>query len=109
MGVFKKSLFISVMVIFVFHAYFILNKLKFGRVKGIVAKDITKEADGFRGITFQNLEAISGVLSVGMGSVSCSHVLDFLGQFGLGSVISSSKGHLLEKIRGTSGREVLVS
>lgn len=109
MGVFKSGLFISVMVIFMFHADFILNKLKFGGVEGVVADDIAKKADGFRGIAFQNLKAISSVLSVGMGSVSCSHVLDFLGQFGLGSVISSSEGHLLEKIGGTSGREVLVS
>ena len=99
----------SVVVVFVLHADLILNKLKLGRVKSVVAEHISKETDGFASITLEDLERVVSHLSVGLGVVSGSHILDFLGQFGLGSAISSSQGHLLEKVTGTSGGEILLS
>jgi len=108
-SVFEGGLLESVVVVFVLHADLILNKLKLGRVKSVVAEHISKETDGFASITLEDLERVVSHLSVGLGVVSGSHILDFLGQFGLGSAISSSQGHLLEKVTGTSGGEILLS
>lgn len=109
MSVFKSGLLKPVMIVLMLHADLILHELELSRVKGIVGKHISKESNSFAGISLEYLEAIVGLLSIGLGRVSSSHVFDFLSNLGLGSRVGSSQGHLLEKITGTSGGEILLS
>ena len=103
MSVFESGLFEPVMVVLMLHADLILDELKLGRVKSVVGKHISEKADGFASISLKDLKAILGLLSFGLGRVSSSHVLDFLSNFGLGSRVGTSQGHLLEEVTGTGG------
>ena len=109
MSVFNSGLLKPVVVVLMLHADLILDELKLGRVKGVVGKHISKEAYGFASISLKDLEAIVGLLSIGLSGVSSSHVLDFLSNLGLGSRVGSLQGHLLEEITGTGGHEIFLS
>jgi len=109
MSVFKSGLNISVVVVFVLHADFILEELKLAGVEGAVAENISKKANGCFGISLKYLKVVAGELSIRVSRVSGSMVLNDLGQLSLGLVGGSSESHLLEKVRGTCGGKIFVS
>jgi hypothetical protein len=109
MSVFKSGLLEPVVVVLMLHADLILDELKLGRVKGVVGKHISEESNGVASISLKDLKAIVGLLSIRLSVVSGSHVLDCLSNLGLGSRVGTSQGHLLEKVTGTCGHEILIS
>lgn len=76
MSVFKSGLNISVVVVFVLHADFILDELKLARVEGAVAENISEKPDGCLGISLKDLEVVAGELSIRVSRVSSSMVLN---------------------------------
>jgi hypothetical protein len=108
-SVFKSGLLEPIVVVLMLHADLILDELKLSRVKGIVSKHISKESNSFASVSLEDLKAIAGLLSIGLSSVSSSHILDFLSNLSLGSGVGSSQCHLLEEITGTSGGKILLS
>jgi len=70
MSVFESGLFEPVVVVLMLHADLILDELKLGRVKGIVGKHISEKADCFASISLEDLKAVVGLLSIGLGRVS---------------------------------------
>ena len=98
MGVFKSGFRISVMVILVFLANLFLKEFKLSSVELWVANHISEKGNSFSGISSMNLETESSEFSIGMSSISSSHLADFIIKIVLGSVVSSSSKLLLEKI-----------
>jgi len=86
-SVFKSSFNISVVIIFMLHADLVLNELELSRVKSAVAENISKKTDGSLGISLKNLEVVASVLSIRVGRVSCTMVLNDFGQLSLGLVL----------------------
>jgi len=103
MDVFEGGFNISIVVVLVFHADLIFDKLEFSTVKSWVGDQITKNSNSFGGVTLETLHVIGGVFSFRDSAVSCSHVLHSFGELRLRSRGGTSKSHLLEKIRDTSG------
>ena len=97
-GVLKSGLRISVMVILVFLANLFLKEFKLGGVELWIANHISEKGNSFSGISSMNLKTESSEFSIGMSSISSSHLTDFVIKIVLGSVVSSSSKHLLEKI-----------
>ena len=75
-SVFKSSLNISIVIIFVLHADFVLDELELSRVKSAVAENISEKPDGSLGISLKNLEVVAVILSIRVGRVSSTVILN---------------------------------
>ena len=83
MSVFNSGLLEPVVVILMLHADLILDELKLGWVEGGVAEHVSEKVDGLAAISLEDLESEGGELSVGMGRVSGTNLLDLGGDIGL--------------------------
>lgn len=108
-GVFDGGLFVSLVVVLVLSANFVLKELKLSLVKRIVADDITKQANGSSGVTAEDLKSVASELSIRVSVPSGSEVFNFLTELSLGFAGGSSESHLLKKVGSSSSLKGLVS
>ena len=97
------------MVVLMFHADLVLDKLKFSWVESTIADDVSKNRDGFTSVALEGLKTIAGVFSIAMSLISGTHLFNLRSKFALRFVRGSSQGHLLEKVRGSCCLKALMS
>lgn len=100
MTVFKGSLHIAVVVVFVFLSNLLLNELKFVGAKSAIGDNISKKLDGLANVTLEDLKRYLRVLSVSSACETTAHVFYGLSNVALGAVSGSTEEHLFKEVRG---------